>query len=269
MDTIGFIGAGNMGECLIKQIISADLYSPDSILVSDIRPERLEYLANRYHVRCTDDNSKVAAGAAVVLLCVKPQNISDALASVKNSVRPETLVISIAAGVRISKISETLGDIAIVRAMPNTAALIGEAAIALFGNSKARQMPAKAESIFSSVGTTFVLDNEDMLDAVTAISGSGPAYYFLLSEELIKAGEQLGLDKTTAENMVLQTAKGAAALGIEASNTQQTLKELRDKVTSPGGTTEAALKVLASREFGTIVQAAVRKAYEKSRQLST
>ncbi len=268
MDTIGFIGAGNMAECLVRGIITAGIYSPESIIASDIRPERLNYLADRYHVRCTDDNAALAREAAVLLLCVKPQDITDALDSVKGSVRPDMLVISIAAGVRISKIADALGDIAIMRVMPNTPALIGAGVSALFANAKAQPTLPKAQAVFSSVGSVVVLDNEDLMDAVTAVSGSGPAYYFLLAEEMINAAQKLGLDTATAQKLVLQTAKGAALLAIDAVGTGQTLKQLRERVTSPGGTTEAALKVLADFKFGPIIHAAVRKAYDKSRQLS-
>ncbi|HUV40641.1 MAG TPA: pyrroline-5-carboxylate reductase [Sedimentisphaerales bacterium] len=269
MDTIGFIGAGNMAECLVRGIITAGLYAPDNILVSDIRPERLEYLAERYGVRTAADNAELAAEAAILVLSVKPQNMPDALKSIKNRVRPGTLVVSIAAGIRISKIADALGDIAIVRVMPNTPALIGAGVSALFANAKAQPTLPKAQAIFSSVGSALVLDNEDLMDAVTAVSGSGPAYYFLLTEEIIKAAQQLGLDSTTAVNLVLQTAKGSALLALEAVGSGRTVEQLRRNVTSPGGTTEAAMEVLIQGRFGHIIQAAVAKAYDKSRQLST
>lgn len=268
METIGFVGGGNMAEALIKGIIAANVYSPDNIFVSDIRLERVEFLAKRYQVQTTDDNAQLATKADILVLSVKPQNMTDALQSVKGNVRPNTLVISIAAGIRTSNITDTLGDIAIVRVMPNTPALIGEGAAALFANKKAESMLEKAETIFSSVGEVVVIDNEDLMDAVTAVSGSGPAYYFLLTEEMIKAAVELGLPEDTAKNLVLQTAKGAALLAAQADKKSETVAQLRQKVTSPGGTTEAALKVFADGKFGSLVEAAIKKACERGKQLS-
>ena len=239
METIGFVGGGNMAEALIKGIIAANVYSPDNIFVSDIRLERLEFLAKRYHVQTADDNARLAAKADILVLSIKPQNITD-----------------------------VLGDIAIVRVMPNTPALIGAGAAALFANKKAAAKLEKAESIFSSVGEVVVIDNEDLMDAVTAVSGSGPAYYFLLTEEMIKAAVELGLPEDTAKNLVLQTAKGAALLATEADKKGETAAQLRQKVTSPGGTTEAALKVFADGKFGPLVAAAIKKACERGKQLS-
>jgi pyrroline-5-carboxylate reductase len=268
METIGFVGGGNMAEALIKGIIAANVYSPDGIFVSDIRLERLGFLAKRYHVQTADDNARLAAKADILVLSVKPQNMTDALQSVKDSVKPDTLVISIAAGIKTANIVDVLGDIAIVRVMPNTPALIGEGAAALFANKKAAAKLEKAESIFSSVGEVVVIDNEDLMDAVTAVSGSGPAYYFLLTEEMIKAAIELGLPEDTAKNLVLQTAKGAALLATEADKKGETAAQLRQKVTSPGGTTEAALKVFADGKFGPLVEAAIKKACERGKQLS-
>jgi len=268
MERIGFIGAGNMAEALIKGIITAGVYSPDSIFVSDIRLDRLTYLAKHYHVQTVDENAALAGKADILVLSVKPQNMTEALQSIKDAVRPDTLVISIAAGIKVAKIANALGDIAIVRVMPNTPALIGEGAGALFANAKAKPMLEKARAIFSSVGETVVVEDEGLIDAVTAVSGSGPAYYFLLTEQMIKAAAQLGLPDEVAKDLVLQTAKGAALLAAEADKRGETPAELRQKVTSPGGTTEAALKVFAEGNFGLLVAAAIKKARDRSRELS-
>lgn len=268
MDTIGFVGGGNMAEALIKGLITAKLYSPEDIIVSDIRAERLEYLAEQYRVVTADDNAKPASKADILVLSVKPQNMTDALHSIKDSIRKDALVISIAAGIRTANIAAELGDMAIVRVMPNTPALIGEGASALFATEKAEPMLKKAEAIFSSVGKAVVVDNEDLIDAVTAVSGSGPAYYFLLMEEMIKAAGQLGLDEDVAKGLVLQTAKGAALLAVEADKKSEGPDELRRKVTSPGGTTEAALKVLADGRFGPLIAEAITRARDRSRELS-
>jgi pyrroline-5-carboxylate reductase len=257
-----------MAEALIKGIIGAGVYKPENILISDIRPERLELLVKNYNVKKAEGNAALAEKADILVLSVKPQNMADALQSIKGAVGSETFVITIAAGIKVAKITAVLGDIAIVRVMPNTPALIGEGASALFANSKARPMLKKAESIFSAVGKTTLVDDEDLIDAVTAVSGSGPAYYFLLMEEMIKAAVELGLSEDTAKDLVLQTAKGAGMLAIEADKNGESPAQLRQKVTSPGGTTEAALKKLAEGNFDQLIKAAIKKARDRSRELS-
>jgi pyrroline-5-carboxylate reductase len=268
MSTIGFIGSGNMAEALIKGIITARLYKPANIFISDIRPGRLKQLAKKYKVKPAKDNRELAGRADIIVLSVKPQNMVEALESIKDAIRSRKLVISIAAGVKISRIAKILGNVAIVRAMPNTPALIGEGASALFANAKAKPMLKKAKAIFSAVGKTVVVNDEGMIDAVTAVSGSGPAYYFLLMEEMIKAAGKLGLPDDVAKDLVLQTAKGAALLAIEADGRGESPVQLRQKVTSPGGTTEAALKVLTKGKFGPLIASAIKKARDRSRKLS-
>jgi len=266
--TIGFIGSGNMAEALIKGIINTGVYRPENILISDIRTERLNFLTEKYNVIAAENNANLAAKVDILVLSVKPQNMDEALQSMKDAVKPETLVISIAAGIKVAKIANALGDIAIVRVMPNTPALISEGASALFANEKAKPMLDKAMSLFSSVGKAVVVENEDLIDAVTAVSGSGPAYYFLLMEEMIKAAVELGLPETVAKDLVLQTAKGAGLLVVEADKNGETPAELRRKVTSPGGTTEAALKVFASKDFSKLIKDALVAACKRSKELS-
>jgi pyrroline-5-carboxylate reductase len=268
MGTIGFIGSGNMAEALIKGIITAGIYKPENIFVSDIRPERLGFLAKRYGVQKADGNAALAAKVDILILSVKPQNMTDALQGIKDAVGADTLIISIAAGVKVANIAAVLGDTAIVRVMPNTPALIGEGASALFANDRAKPMLEEAKLIFLAVGKTAVIEDEDLIDAVTAVSGSGPAYYFLLMEEMIKAAIKLGLSEDAAKDLVLQTAKGAGMLAIEADKNGESPAQLRQKVTSPGGTTEAALKVLAEGKFGPLIEAAIKKARDRSKELS-
>jgi pyrroline-5-carboxylate reductase len=266
--TIGFIGSGNMAEALIRGVTAAKVYTPENIFVSDIRVERLQFLLQSYNVIVVESNAELASKADVIVLSVKPQNMTEALGSIKGAVRPDVLVISIAAGIKVAKIADALGGIAIVRVMPNTPALIGEGASALFANDKAKPMLDKAMTIFSSVGKAVVVENEDLIDAVTAVSGSGPAYYFLLMEEMTKAAVELGLPEDVAEDLVLQTAKGAGLLAVEADKSGEKPAELRRKVTSPGGTTEAALKIFAEGNFSPLVQAALKRACERSKELS-
>jgi pyrroline-5-carboxylate reductase len=269
MQTIGFVGSGNMAEALIKGIMTAQVFKPENVLISDIRAERLRQLAEKYNVVPCEDNSELAAKVDILILSVKPQNMTEALNSMSGAVRAETLVISIAAGIKVANIAAVLGDIAIVRVMPNTPALIGQGASALFANEKGKPMLERATLIFSSVGKTVVVDDEGLIDAVTAVSGSGPAYYFLLMEEMIRAAVGLGLPANVAKDLVLQTAKGAALLAAEADRSGEGPAELRRKVTSPGGTTEAAVKVFTKGQFGPMVEDAIKRACERSRELST
>ena len=268
MSTIGFVGSGNMAEALIKGIITASIYSPSEVFVGDIRSERLEFLAQKYSVVPIRSNAELAAKVETVVLSIKPQNMTDALESIKGTAAAGALIISIAAGVKVANIAAVLGDVAIVRVMPNTPALIGEGASALFANEKAKPMLDKAMAIFSAVGRAVVVEDEDLIDAVTAVSGSGPAYYFLLMEEMINAGVKLGLPKDVAKDLVLQTAKGAGLLAVEADKNDESPSVLRQKVTSPGGTTEAALKVLAAKNFSQLINDALTAACDRSRELS-
>jgi pyrroline-5-carboxylate reductase len=268
MDKIGFIGGGNMAEAMIKGIIAAKAYPPENVFVSDIRTQRLEYLAGEYHIKTAADNMSLAAEMDILVLSVKPQNMAEVLAGIKDSLNRDALIISIAAGIRTEKISGVFGQMPIVRVMPNTPALIGQGASALYANVLAKPLLRKAETIFASVGLAVFVEDEDLIDAVTAVSGSGPAYYFLLMEEMTKAATALGLEEGVAAELVLQTAKGAALLAKEAQKRGETPAQLRKKVTSPGGTTEAALKVFAEGGFGPLVEVALKRACERSKGLS-
>ncbi|UCG56158.1 MAG: pyrroline-5-carboxylate reductase [Phycisphaerales bacterium] len=268
MSTIGFVGSGNMAEALIKGIIGAGIYEPGNVFISDIRPDRLKILSEKYSVVGVDSNAELAVNVETVVLSVKPQTMGDALESLKERIRADKLIISIAAGIKVAKIVTELGDIPVVRVMPNTPALVGEGASALFANDKAKPMIEKAMAIFSAVGRAVVVDDEDLIDAVTAVSGSGPAYYFLLMEEMIKAAVELGLPEAVAKDLVLQTAKGAGLLAVEADKNGESPAVLRQKVTSPGGTTEAALKVFAEGRISELVSAAITRARDRGRELS-
>jgi pyrroline-5-carboxylate reductase len=268
MDTVGFIGGGNMAEALIKGLTAAKVYPPENIIVSDILAERLEYLKKQYAVRTEADNASVARVVDILVLSVKPQKMTEALESIKGQLGPEALVISIAAGIKTSNITDVLGQIPVVRVMPNTPALISEGASALYANDLAKPHLRKAERIFSSVGVAVFVEDEGLIDVVTAVSGSGPAYYFLLMEEMIKAAGQLGLESDVAKKLVLQTAKGAAMLAVEADKNNETPAELRRKVTSPGGTTEAALKIFEQNKFSALVNDALTRARDRGRELA-
>jgi pyrroline-5-carboxylate reductase len=268
VDTIGFVGSGNMAEALIKGIIAAKLYTPENVFVSDIRLERRQFLAGKYGVTAIENNAELAKKVETIVLSIKPQNMTDALESIKDAVGDVALVISIAAGIKVEKIAAVLGDMAIIRVMPNTPALVGEGASALFANEKAKPLLHNAMEIFSAVGKAVIVEDEDLIDTVTAVSGSGPAYYFLLMEEMIKAGVKLGLPQDVAKDLVLQTAKGAGLLAVEADKNDESPAELRRKVTSPGGTTEAALRIFTEGKMGELISAAIAAARDRGRELS-
>jgi len=268
VETIGFIGSGNMAEAMINGVLKAGVYMPGKVFVSDIRPERLEYLREHYGVRTTETNAELASKVDMLVLSVKPQNMTEALGSIKNSVREHVLVISIAAGIKVSNISSALGDIAIVRVMPNMPAWVDEGATVLFANEKAKSKVEIARLIFLSVGKAEVVENEDMLDAATAVSGSGPAYFFLLMDEMIKAGVELGLPEEMARDLVLQTGRGATLLAEKETAEGVSPSELTKKVATPNGTTEAAFKIFTERDFGSMVSLAMQRAAQRSRELS-
>lgn len=265
---IGFIGAGNMAEAIIKGVIEAKVFAPGDISISDIDADRLDSLHNTYMVNICTDSCRLTDSVDNMVLSVKPQNMAGVLEQIKGHLPPRSLVISIAAGITVKKIADALGDVAIVRVMPNSPALIGQAATAIFANQKAKPRIDSVLKIFSALGEAVVVDKEDLIDAVTAVSGSGPAYFFLLAEEMIKAGIELGLDKDIAKQLVLQTAKGAALLAEAADNSGQSPAELRRKVTSPGGTTAAAIEVFGQNGFGQMVSKALKAAADRSRELS-
>ncbi len=268
VDTIGFVGSGNMAEALINGVLKAGVYRPGKVYVSDVRPDRLEYLREHYGVRTAANNADLASNVDVLVLSVKPQNMKDALASLQSYIRKDILVISIAAGITTSLIAGALGDLPIVRVMPNMPAWVDEAASVLYPNEKARTYVEKARLILLSVGQAIVVEDESQLDSVTALSGSGPAYFFLLMQEMIKAGVDLGLSEEDAINLTLQTAKGAALLAEKVSAEGQTPADLAARVATRGGTTEAAFNVFKDKGFDEMVSVALHRAAERSRELS-
>lgn len=268
MKTIGFIGGGNMAQALLEGILKAGLFDKDAVWVSDVRTERLEQLNAQYGIQVTSDNTVLTAEADIIVLSVKPQVMADVLGGIAGTLKDDALVISIAAGVTTASIRAKLGDIQIVRVMPNTPALVEAGASGLYNATASDDSFKTALDICSSVGVAVEVESEDLIDTVTAVSGSGPAYYFLLMEEMIKAGVELGLTEETAKTLVLQTAKGAALLAESAQEQNEDPAILRQKVTSPSGTTEAALKVMNENGFGNIVQKALAAARDRGRTLS-
>jgi len=265
--TLAFIGGGNMTGSLVGGLI-ADGWKPARIYVADPASQQTERLAERFSVITTTDNSAAVKHADAVVLAVKPQvirTVAGELAPLIQQRHP--LVISIAAGVRETSLREWLGkDIAIVRAMPNTPALVQSGATALFANAAVSEGQRNlAESILRAVGLAIWVDEEAMMDTVTALSGSGPAYFFLLMEALTSAGCQLGLPEDTARLLTMQTAFGAAKMALESADDAA---QLRRHVTSPGGTTERAIGELQKNNFEGIVLQALQAAADRSRELA-
>ncbi len=269
MSIIGFIGSGNMAEALLRGIISAKLYAPQDVLISDIRKDRLDYLKEEYGVTPTADNVELTSQADVLVLSVKPQNMDEVLGEIKGTLKDTAVVISIAAGITTEKIVKYLGDVPIIRAMPNTPAMVDQGATAVvIRNTGPRHFKAGLE-VFMAVGKVEVLEDESLMDAVTAVSGSGPAYFFLLMEEMIAIAKDMGLPSDIAKELVFQTAKGAGLLAEMAYSRNETPAQLRERVTSPGGTTEAAMKVFKKLDLNGIMTAALTAARDRSRELST
>ena len=261
---LGFIGAGNMGEALFKGLLNTKAAKPSQILVSARRPERVRELVQAYGVRgCS--NAEVARDSDVIVLCVKPQILDQVLRGISPDVSRDKLIISVAAGVPIAAIERRLHPpMRIVRAMPNTPATVGAGATAIaLGEHCSEADSATAKTIFDSVGLTVQLE-ESQLDAVTGLSGSGPAYLFLIIEALSDAGVKVGLSRRASMQLAAQTVLGSAKLLIESGQHPGMLK---DGVTSPGGTAIAGLHTLEAGGLRTTLINAVQAATERSRAL--
>jgi pyrroline-5-carboxylate reductase len=262
--TIAFLGAGNMAEALVKGLLRAGVASPQEIVCTDRRAERGPELIQRYGVRFGQDNAAAAREAGIVLLSVKPQAMNKLLVEIAPALDASKLVISIAAGVPIAAIERKVGHgVRIVRTMPNTPALVGAGATALAAGEHATDADlAQARALFDAVGKTVVVD-EPLLDAVTGLSGSGPAYVFLVIEALSDAGVKVGLGRQQAQDLAAQTVLGSAKLLLE---TGEHPGRLKDQVTSPGGTAIAGLHTLEAGGLRTTlmnaVEAATRRAHE-------
>jgi len=263
---IAFIGGGNMARSLIGGLI-ADGCDPQKLWVADPAAEPRQTLAQHFGVHTGADNSQIAAAASVIVLAVKPQILRTVAGDLAATVQEkQPLVISIAAGVREPDLRAWLGgQVALVRAMPNTPALVGSGAAALFANPLvSAEQHQLAESILRAVGLTVWVPDEALLDVVTALSGSGPAYFFLLMEILERAAINQGLDPKSARLLTLQTAFGAAKMALESADSAAVL---RARVTSPGGVTERALAALQTGGVAELFDNALQSACARSREL--
>lgn len=265
-ETLGFIGAGNMAGALLRGTVGRRLLPADRVWACDIMPEKLGALATEFGIHTTTDARGLAADVRTIILAVKPQDLPAMLQLVAPILTADHLLISIAAGIRAETIAKLLtSPVRIIRVMPNTPALVGCGAAGVAAGPRATQADLDAAlALFGAVGLALPV-SEDHLDAVTALSGSGPAYVFRLIEVMAEAGASLGLDKTTAARLAIKTVLGAAILAEQSGEDPAIL---RQRVTSKGGTTAAALAVLESRGLESIFKDALRAARDRSIELS-
>lgn len=269
---LGFIGAGNMAEALCKGVLSAKLIPAKRIIVSDVSEQRRRVFTRDLGVEAVDDNPSVATRAQTIILAVKPQQMDSVLRQIGPSLAGDKLVISIAAGVKTSRIeaaapaphNDTAGP-RVVRVMPNTPMLVGKGMAAICAGANATKDDLETASEIFRCAAQVVTVDEAAMDAVTAVSGSGPAYCFYLAEAMTEAGVAEGLDRPLAEKLAAATLRGAGEL-LFASG--ESAAELRRKVTSPGGTTEAAIRTMDKSGVRKALIDAVRNAARRSRELS-
>ncbi len=264
---IGFIGAGNMATSLINGLIASG-HSPQQIWASDVDQDKLQSLGEKLGIHTAASNEVLVKESDVIVLAVKPQALQSVAVGVGKLIQQKNaLVVSIAAGINQESLAQWLGSqVSIVRCMPNTPALVLTGATALHSNASVNDEQRNlAENIMRSVGLAIWVDDEKKLDAVTAVSGSGPAYFFLLMEAMEKTAIGLGLDPRTARLLVQQTALGAAKIALESSDSPE---ELRVRVTSPGGTTQSAIEAFQQGGFENLVNNALHAAYERSIEMS-
>lgn len=266
---LGILGAGNMAEAIVRGVLKSGILRPEQILASDVSGQRRDWFQKHLSIRTVDDNRAVARQAAMLLLCVKPQHMTEALDGVGEVIDSRTLVVSIAAGISTRFIENHLGGTVtwrVIRAMPNTPMLVGEGIVAVARGQHATAEDAAAARRLFEAAAVVVDVSEDHMDAVTAVSGSGPAYVFYLVEHMIRAAVELGLNHEQARQFAVQTAIGASKMLAESSESPQ---ELRQKVTSPGGTTQAAISHLDENECAETIVQAIKAAARRSHELGS
>lgn len=264
---IAFIGPGAMAEAMIYGMVHRNVASAESLLAAGPSRERLDQLAATYGIQVYQDNTQAASQADVVVLSVKPQRLERVLAGLKGAIQPGALVLSIVAGASVDQISRGLGHSLVVRSMPNTPAQIGEGITVWTASSGvSEQQRAMTRSILGALGDEIFLEEESYLDMATALSGTGPAYVFLFMEAMVDAGVHLGFPRRIAEQLVAQTVRGSVDYYTQREDPVH-LARLRNEVTSPGGTSAAALYYLEKAGFRTAISRAIWAAYERSQEL--
>ncbi len=265
LPSIAIIGAGTMGEALIKGLLRQDLIDPQNLVAADPWAERLTFLAETYRIRTVPSNAEAGRDVEIVFLSVKPQIMAAALEDLRGVVNEDVLVFSIAAGVPLSKIRRGIQVESVIRAMPNTPAQIGEGITVWTATSAVTpEQREHALTILKALGDEVYVDDEHYLDMATALSGTGPAYIYLFMEAMVDAGVHLGFSRHVAEQLVFQTVIGSADYARQSS---LHLAALRNQVTSPGGTTAEALYHLEKGGFRTVLSRAIWAAFVRSEQL--
>ncbi len=260
--TIAFIGSGTMGEAMIRGLIAQAVLTPDQIIAAGPRPERGEELRARHGVRVTTDNAAAAEEGQIVVLSCKPQVLTRVLAEVRGHLRRQDLLLSIVAGAPIRKLADGTAHAAVVRAMPNTPAQIGQGISVWTATREVNETQRnQAQTILRSFGQEIYVNEEDYLDMATALSGTGPAYVFIFMEALIDAGVHLGFPRRIATQLVFQTLRGSVEF---AAQSERHVAELRNQVTSPGGTTAEALYHMEKGGLRTVLSRGIWAAYQRS-----
>lgn len=268
---IAFIGPGAMGEAMIAGLIRQEVAPAGALVAAGPRQKRLDQLTDAYGVHGTTSNPEAATAADVVVLSVKPQRLDAVLNGLKGSIKADALVLSIVAGAPIEKIQAGLGHPSIVRAMPNTPAQIGEGiSVWTASATVSPEQHEMARQILGALGEEIFMEEETYLDMATALSGTGPAYVFLFMEALVDSGVHLGFPRRIAEQLVTHTVRGSVDFYLKLmkdNGSSMHLAQLRNQVTSPGGTSAAALYYLEKAGFRTAVSRAIWAAYERSQEL--
>jgi len=263
--TICFIGSGNMGEALISGLLTSGWTAKENIIATDINPKRLRYISKKYGVRVTIDNVDGIKQSDIIILAIKPQIVPELLPRIAGGVSSDKLLISIVAGITTKYFERHLNNVPVIRTMPNTPALLKSGMTAVCrGRFSNKRHEGIAVSIFESVGKVLKLP-EKYFDIVTAVSGSGPAYGFYLAESMISAAKQLGLSEAVSQQLVRQTIYGTGSM---LSKLDESPGILRAKITSPGGTTEQAIKVFERKHLIDGILKAIERARDRSRELA-
>lgn len=259
---LAVIGTGAMGEAMIRGLLTQNMVTPDQIVGTNVLPDRNEYMHAQHGIEVTADNRQAVRAAEVVVLAVKPQVLGRVLHGLYNAIEHEALVLSIVAGAPIANIIEEINHTAVARAMPNTPAQIGQGVTVWTATPAVTEAQhEQAKMIFSSLGREIYVEDESYLDMATALSGTGPAYVFMMMEAMIDAGVHMGFSRRIAEELVFQTILGSV---LYAEQSGRHVAELRNQVTSPGGTTAEALYHMEKGSFRTVVSRAIWAAYQRS-----
>jgi pyrroline-5-carboxylate reductase len=260
--TIAFIGSGMMAEAMIRGLLAQKIVKPEQIIAAGPRPERAEQLKERHKIRVTTNNKEAAEEGQIVVLGIKPQVLPAVLQEIRGHLRRQDLVLSVIAGAPIEKIANGLAHAAVVRAMPNTPAQIGQGITVWTSTPEVtEEQKQQAQAILGSLGQEIYVGEEDYLNMATALSGTGPAYVFMFMEAMIDAGVHLGFSRRMSEQLVFQTIRGSVEYAAQSG---KHVAELRNQVTSPGGTTAEALYHMEKGSLRTVISRGIWAAYQRA-----